>query len=57
MIASAIDAKGHQGRVCPKTGGKVPGAPMAIPGVGWYMACADSASNRLSLLQPRPRNP
>ena len=38
-----------------KAGGKVLGEPMAIPGVGQYVAFLDTEGNRLSMLQPVPR--
>ena len=37
-------------------GGKVLGAPMEIPGVGQYVAFIDTEDNRVSMLQPSPRN-
>ena len=38
------------------TGGRVLGEPMEIPGVGHYVAFFDSEGNRVSKLQPSPRN-
>lgn len=37
-------------------GGKVLGDPMEIPGVGQYVSFTDTEGNRLSMLQPMPRN-
>jgi predicted enzyme related to lactoylglutathione lyase len=37
-------------------GGKVLGEPMEIPGVGPYVAFFDTEGNRVSMLQPTPRN-
>ena len=37
-------------------GGKVLGDPMEIPGVGKYVSFLDSEGNRVSMLQPLPRN-
>ena len=37
-------------------GGKVLGEPMEIPGVGPYVSFIDSEGNRVSMLQPIPRN-
>lgn len=37
-------------------GGKVLGEPMEIPGVGQYVSFIDTEGNRLSMLQPVPRN-
>ena len=36
-------------------GGEVLGTPMAIPGVGQYVAFYDTERNRVSMLQPLPR--
>jgi predicted enzyme related to lactoylglutathione lyase len=37
-------------------GGKVLGEPMEIPGVGQYVSLIDTEGNRVSMLQPIPRN-
>jgi uncharacterized protein len=37
-------------------GGKVQGEPLPIPGVGQYVAFFDTEGNRVSMLQPLPRN-
>jgi uncharacterized protein len=37
-------------------GGEVLGEPMEIPGVGQYVSFVDTEGNRLSMLQPIPRN-
>jgi predicted enzyme related to lactoylglutathione lyase len=37
-------------------GGKVLGEPMEIPGVGHYVSFTDTEDNRVSMLQPMPRN-
>ena len=37
-------------------GGKVLGEPMEIPGVGQYVSFTDTEGNRVSMLQPAPRN-
>jgi predicted enzyme related to lactoylglutathione lyase len=37
-------------------GGKVLGEPMDIPGVGQYVSFIDTEGNRVSVLQPIPRN-
>jgi predicted enzyme related to lactoylglutathione lyase len=39
-----------------KAGGTVLGAPMEIPGVGSYVSFTDPEGNRVSVLQPIPRN-
>ncbi len=37
-------------------GGNVLGEPMEIPGVGQYVSFMDTEGNRVSMLQPIPRN-
>ncbi|HEY8118004.1 MAG TPA: VOC family protein [Methylophilaceae bacterium] len=37
-------------------GGKVLGEPMEIPGIGQYVSFIDTEGNRISILQPLPRN-
>jgi uncharacterized protein len=37
-------------------GGNVLGEPMEIPGVGQYVSFFDTEGNRVSMLQPIPRN-
>jgi predicted enzyme related to lactoylglutathione lyase len=37
-------------------GGKVLGEPLEIPGVGHYVSFFDTEGNRVSMLQPIPRN-
>ena len=37
-------------------GGQVLGEPMEIPGVGQYVSFIDTEGNRVSMLQPIPRN-
>ncbi len=39
-----------------EAGGKVLGEPMEIPGVGRYVSFIDTEGNRVSMLQPIPRN-
>ena len=39
-----------------EAGGKVLGEPMEIPGVGQYVSFFDTEGNRVSMLQPIPRN-
>lgn len=39
-----------------RAGGKVLGEPMEIPGVGQYVSFIDTEGNRVSMLQPLPRN-
>ena len=35
-----------------KAGGKIPGEPMNIPGIGTYVSFIDTEGNRCSILQP-----
>jgi hypothetical protein len=37
-------------------GGEVLGEPMTIPGVGQYVSFMDTEGNRVSMLEPIPRN-
>jgi predicted enzyme related to lactoylglutathione lyase len=39
-----------------EAGGKVLGEPLEIPGVGQYVSFFDTEGNRVSMLQPAPRN-
>lgn len=39
-----------------EAGGQVLGDPMEIPGVGQYVSFMDTEGNRVSMLQPVPRN-
>ena len=39
-----------------EAGGNVLGEPMEIPGVGSYVSFMDPEGNRVSMLQPIPRN-
>ena len=39
-----------------QSGGKVLGEPMEIPGIGKYVSFIDTEGNRVSMLQPLPRN-
>ena len=39
-----------------RAGGRVLGEPMEIPGVGQYVSFTDTEGNRVSMLQPVPRN-
>jgi predicted enzyme related to lactoylglutathione lyase len=39
-----------------QAGGTVLGEPMEIPGVGQYISFMDTEGNRVSMLQPVPRN-
>jgi uncharacterized protein len=39
-----------------EAGGKVLGEPIEIPGIGQYVSFVDTEANRVSMLQPMPRN-
>ena len=55
-IVIAVDnIKDAVGRVT-EAGGRVLGEPMEIPGVGHYVSFIDTEGNRVSMLQPIPRN-
>jgi uncharacterized protein len=55
-IVIAVDnIKDAVGRVT-AAGGEVLGEPMEIPGVGHYVSFIDTEGNRVSMLQPIPRN-
>ena len=55
-IVIAVDnIKDAVGRVT-EAGGRVLGEPLEIPGVGHYVSFIDTEGNRVSMLQPIPRN-
>jgi uncharacterized protein len=55
-IVIAVDnIKESVGKVT-DAGGKVLGEPIEIPGVGQYVSFTDTEGNRVSMLQPIPRN-
>ena len=51
VVIAVDDIKEAMGKVA-KSGGKVLGEPMEIPGVGQYVSFEDSEGNRASILQP-----
>lgn len=55
-VVIAVDDIRDAMRKVGESGGRVYGEPMEIPGVGQYVAFADTEGNRLSMLQPIPRN-
>jgi uncharacterized protein len=55
IVIAVDDIKESIQRVT-KAGGEVLGEPMAIPGVGQYVSFTDTEGNRVSMLQPIPRN-
>ena len=55
-VVIAVDDVKESIRKVTHAGGKVLGEPMAIPGVGQYVSFIDTEGNRVSMLQPIPRN-
>jgi len=55
-IVIAVDEIKEAVRRVKDAGGKVLGEPMEIPGVGQYVSFTDTEGNRVSMLQPIPRN-
>ena len=52
----AVDSINESIRKIADAGGKVLGEPMEIPSVGQYVSFIDTEGNRVSVLQPIPRN-
>ncbi len=55
VVIAVGDIKKAAGKVA-KAGGTVLGDPVEIPGVGRYVSFVDTEGNRVSMLQPIPRN-
>jgi predicted enzyme related to lactoylglutathione lyase len=55
-VVIAVDDIKESIRKVTDAGGKVLGEPMQIPGVGEYVSFFDTEGNRVSMLQPIPRN-
>jgi uncharacterized protein len=55
-LVIAVDDVQAAMRQVTEAGGKVLGEPMEIPGVGQYVSFLDTEGNRVSMLQPVPRN-
>jgi hypothetical protein len=55
-IVIAVDDIKESIRKVTDAGGQVLGEPMEIPGVGQYVSFTDTEGNRVSILQPIPRN-
>jgi len=55
-IVIAVDDVRAATRKVTEAGGHVLGEPMEIPGVGQYVSFTDTEGNRVSMLQPHPRN-
>jgi len=54
VVIAVDDIQGSMKKVT-DAGGKVLGDPMDIPGVGRYVSFVDTEGNRVSMLQPLPR--
>ena len=54
VVIPVDDIQGSMKKVT-DAGGKVLGDPMDIPGVGRYVSFVDTEGNRVSMLQPLPR--
>jgi uncharacterized protein len=55
-VVIAVDNVEESAKKVLEAGGKVLGEPMEIPGVGKYVSLIDTEGNRVSMLQPIPRN-
>lgn len=55
-VVIAVDNIGASIEKVRRAGGTVLGAPMEIPGVGKYVSFMDTEGNRVSMLEPLPRN-
>ncbi len=55
LVIAVDDIKESMKKVA-LAGGEVLGEPMEIPGVGQYVSFTDTEGNRVSMLQPIPRN-
>lgn len=55
-VVIAVDDVGEAIETVRQAGGTVLGEPMEIPGVGKYVSFIDTEDNRVSMLQPIPRN-
>ena len=55
IVIAVDDIQTAMGQVA-EAGGEVQGEPIEIPGVGQYVSFVDTEGNRVSMLQPVPRN-
>lgn len=55
-VVIAVDDIKDAMRKVAVAGGRVLGEPMDIPGIGQYVSFTDTEGNRVSMLQPIPRN-
>jgi uncharacterized protein len=51
VVIAVDDIKAHMTKV-ERSGGKVLGEPMEIPGIGLYVSFFDTEGNRVSMIQP-----
>ena len=54
-VVIAVDNIQESAKKVKSAGGKLLGEPMDIPGVGKYVSFTDTEGNRISMLQPLPR--
>ena len=55
VVIAVADVEASMRKVT-QAGGKILGEPMHIPGVGRYVSFVDTEGNRVSMLQPAPRD-
>jgi predicted enzyme related to lactoylglutathione lyase len=55
-VVIAVDDVNESMKKVLEAGGNVIGEPMDIPGIGKYVSFSDTEGNRVSMLQPIPRN-
>lgn len=55
-VVIAVDDISKSISLVQQAGGTVLGEPMEIPGIGKYVSFTDTEGNRVSMLQPLPRN-
>jgi hypothetical protein len=51
-LVIAVDNLTKQMEVVKRSGGRVLGKPMDIPGVGMFVMCRDTEGNKVGMLQP-----
>lgn len=55
VVIAVENIKASMKRVT-EAGGEILGEPMEVPGIGQYVSFYDTEGNRVSMLQPLPRN-
>lgn len=53
-VVVAVDNLTASMKLVKKSGGKVLGKPMEIPGIGMFVSIKDTEGNRVGMLQPAP---